>query len=476
MTGKLKLILTKLKAFRRLSLLERLWLMAPIMIWFSYLPQISLAEDGTMNYELSLALIYVVILAIVGLPRVWYHRSELRQSRPVWPASVFVGWSGLCVIWSDNHTRGLLTFAVYVTLYLVFLALVAERRLLCQLLPKLVMVAIRATVLACLLAIIQIILGTFVVTDRHTFGLCAGCVAGQFGFIRPNLLAIEPQFLGSLLLAPLLYITYLTLRGKHDYAKQPLLLVLMLTTLWLTLSRGAIYAYLASLVVMILLVRKWRRMLAVVGSVALSLVICLICQGALASANPRIDSSFTQAVSTSLNHLSMGIIRLPYQRKSPTSLPSISREHDKQPAYHGYVAESTNVRLSLTKTALAAWRSNQLGQQLFGTGLGSAGIVLARQTGSQYQKEIVQNEFVEVLLERGLVGLALLGGLVVLYGRLCFQRRDYLALAILVAYLTQWCFFSGLPNALHIYLVLALLSAKLLDGAPAGKNLPDGLK
>ena len=476
MTGKLKLILTKLKAFRRLSLLERLWLMAPIMIWFSYLPQISLAEDGTMNYELSLTLIYVVILAIVGLPRIWYHRSELRQSRPVWLASAFVGWSGLCVIWSDNHIRGLLTFAVYAVLYLVFLALVAERRLLCQLLPKLVRVAIRATASACLLAIIQIILGTFVVTNRHTLGLCAGCVAGQFGFIRPNLLTIEPQFLGSLLLAPLLYITYLILQGKHSYAKQPLLLVLMLTTLWLTLSRGAIYAYLASLVVMILLVRKWRRILAVVGSVALSLVICLICQGALASANPRIDSGFTQAVSTSLNHLSMGIIRLPYQRKSPTSLPSIPREHDKQPAYRGYVAESTNVRLSLTKTALAAWRSNRLGQQLFGTGLGSAGIVLARQTGSRYQKEIVQNEFVEVLLERGLIGLVLLGGLVALYGRLCFQRRDYLALAILVAYLAQWCFFSGLPNALHIYLVLALLSAKLLDGAPAGKNLPDGLE
>lgn len=476
MTSKSRLILSKLKTFRRLSLLERLWLMAPIMIWFSYLPRISLAEDGTMNYELSLTLIYVVILAIVGLPRVWRRWSELRQLGLVRLASAFVGWSGLCVIWSDNCTRGLLTFAVYVVLYLVFLALVAERRLLRQLLPKLVRVAIRATASACLLAIVQMVLGTFVVADRHTFGLCAGCVAGQFGFIRPNLLAIEPQFLGSLLLAPLLYITYLTLRGKHDYAKQPLLLVLMLTTLWLTLSRGAIYAYLASLVVMILLVRKWRRMLAVVGSVALSLVICLVCQGALASANPRIDSSFTQAVSTSLNHLSMGIIRLPYQRKSPTSLPSIPREHDKQPAYHGYVAESTNVRLSLTKTALATWRSNRLGQQLFGTGLGSAGIVLARQTGSQYQKEIVQNEFVEVLLERGLVGLALLGGLVVLYGRLCFQRQDHLALAILVAYLTQWCFFSGLPNALHIYLVLALLSAKLLDGTSAGKNLPDGLK
>ncbi len=476
MISKSRLILSKLKTFRRLSLLERLWLMAPIMIWFSYLPRISLAEDGTMNYELSLTLIYVVILAIVGLPRVWRYRSELRQSGLIRLASAFVGWSGLCVIWSDNRTRGLLTFAVYVVLYLVFLALVAERRLLCQLLPKLVRVAIWATISACLLAITQMVLGTFVITNRHSLGLCAGCVAGQFGFIRPNLLAIEPQFLGSLLLAPLLYITYLTLQGKHSYAKQPLLLVLMLTTLWLTLSRGAIYAYLASLVVMILLVRKWRRQLVVVGLIALSLVVCLVCQGTLASANPRIDSSFTQAVSTSLNHLSMGIVRLPYQRKSPTPLLSIPQDHDKQPAYHGYVAESTNVRLSLTKTALAAWRSNRLGQQLFGTGLGSAGIVLARQTGSRYQKEIVQNEFVEVLLERGLIGLALLGGLVVLYGRLCSRRRDHLALVILVAYLVQWCFFSGLPNALHIYLVLALLSAKLLDGASASKNLPDSLK
>ena len=163
--------------------------MVPIMIWFSYLPRISLAEDGTMNYELSLTLIYVVILAIVGLPRVWHRRSELRRLGLVRLASAFVGWSGLCVIWSDNRTRGLLTFAVYVVLYLVFLALVAERRLLCQLLPKLVRVAIWATISACLLAITQMVLGTFVITNRHSLGLCAGCVAGQFGFIRPNLLA-----------------------------------------------------------------------------------------------------------------------------------------------------------------------------------------------------------------------------------------------------------------------------------------------
>ena len=102
MTGKLKLILTKLKAFRRLSLLERLWLIAPIMIWFSYLPRISLAEDSTMNYELSLTLIYVVILAIVGLPRVWRYRLELRQSGLVRLASAFIVWS-MCNLVRQSH-------------------------------------------------------------------------------------------------------------------------------------------------------------------------------------------------------------------------------------------------------------------------------------------------------------------------------------------------------------------------------------
>lgn len=65
---------------------------------------------------------------------------------------------------------------------------------------------------------------------------------------------------------------------------------------------------------------------------------------------------------------------------------------------------------------------------------------------------MVQNEYLEKLLETGLIGLVLL---VLIIARL-FQKtkhKKYLW-AIFVAFLVQWWFFSGYPNALHIFLVM----------------------
>ena len=65
------------KFITKLNWLQRLWLLAPICVWFSYRPVISLSADDTMNYELSIALIYVVVLAIVSLPVTWRDRKRL---------------------------------------------------------------------------------------------------------------------------------------------------------------------------------------------------------------------------------------------------------------------------------------------------------------------------------------------------------------------------------------------------------------
>ena len=65
---------------------------------------------------------------------------------------------------------------------------------------------------------------------------------------------------------------------------------------------------------------------------------------------------------------------------------------------------------------------------------------------------MVQNEYLEKLLETGLIGLVLF----VLIIGLLFQKtkhKKYLW-AIFVAFLVQWWFFSGYPNALHIFLVM----------------------
>ena len=82
---------------------------------------------------------------------------------------------------------------------------------------------------------------------------------------------------------------------------------------------------------------------------------------------------------------------------------------------------------------------------------------MAEYTGSNYEKEIVQNEYVEILLERGLVGLVLFMAVIASTFDKLNKSKNRWAWSIIAAYAVQWCFFSGLPNAIHIYLIATLL-------------------
>lgn len=491
---------TKLKQdFLSLSLIGKLWLLAPLIMWFGYQPRIPLGGDATMNYELSLPLIYLVILALAGLPTIWRHRRELIKNKFIWLLAAFVVWTGMTVIWSPNHPRAILTFGITGILYLICLAAMAERTQLKQLIPTMIKILVGSAVVACVLAWGQMAIGTFNAATGVA-GLCLGCMANQFGFVRPNLFTIEPQFLGSLLLAPTLIMYHRLIVASRRRWSDVAIFILLLTTLGLTLSRGAIYAFVLGAVAMWLAIKKqWRRKLTTVGLLIGSALLCLGIQGLTAAVNPNIQETFRGAVAKSVNQLSLGIVDFRNNTKAgdgqarnknddrssqdvndgqtpsgkagspadnkdatktdssnPVDKTSPSKSASKKaPNYDGYVAESTNVRVNLSQTALKAWASGDLPRRLFGTGLGSAGIELAKQTGGSYQKEIVQNEFVEVLLERGVIGLLLLVSLIIaVFYRLRYFRWTW---AIVVTYLLQFCFFSGLPNALHVYAVLIWL-------------------
>ena len=72
-------------------------------------------------------------------------------------------------------------------------------------------------------------------------------------------------------------------------------------------------------------------------------------------------------------------------------------------------------------------------------------------------REIVQNEYSEMLLEGGIVKLGLF---VVSIIAICIiTRRQKWLWAMIIASLIQLAFFSGYPNALHIYLMLIIVAA-----------------
>ena len=96
--------------------------------------------------------------------------------------------------------------------------------------------------------------------------------------------------------------------------------------------------------------------------------------------------------------------------------------------------------------------------------LGSAGVSL-HQAYPQVlgAKEIVQNQYASLALETGLLGLILLAITIIQIIKKLRLSRDWLLfLSLILAYALSLLFFSGLPNALHVYLLPPL--TKFISG------------
>lgn len=434
------------------------WLAMPVLVWFSYYPNIHLGQDSTMFFEISLPLIGLVVLALVSLPSIWRKQVELAENKFVWVAAALVLFSAVTMLWTANPLRGFLTVGVMLLLFAVFLGAVARRDELRKLLPKLTRVFVTTAVVMSGLAIIQFLLGIWLPQDFTL--LCNGCVSQQFGFPRPNGLAIEPQFLGSLLLAPILVVAHRFMAGKSSRL-EAWSLPLMLLAMFLTMSRGAIYALALGVIILLILHRrKFKKIAFLVGISLGSLMVSLVMQGGAATLSPVVAESFSGGVYKSVDQLTLGAFDIKKPAPEVTDELEPQEQSDKDaPAFDGYVEESTEIRANRTDLSLRAW-SRDVTTMLFGAGVGSAGTAMHEVSPETIgAREIVQNEYIERLLERGLVGLGLFVAMIALI--LYKLRYNRWLWSIVAAFLLQWVLFSGYPNALHIYLILIVFAVMI---------------
>lgn len=457
-----------LRYFTNLCLFDKFLLLAPLVVWFSYQPNIYLGHSSAMNIELSLVLIYVAVLAVFALPLIYSNYQKLLRCNLVRIVGSFILWSFISIIWSSNLSRAILTAGVGAALFVVLLGVLSTD--IKKLTPILKNTYIMSAVFMSVLAIIQVAYGAW-----FDWGLCRGCLAAGFGFVRPSVFAIEPQFFGSLLLAPILILAAKFLR-KTVTKTDVILLCIMVTAMYLTLSRGAIFSLVIAIACLMFLYRnsliKKSRLAFLPLVVLAGFGVGMVWHGIFTEINPRVSDGFYDSVSKSVNQLTLGKVNLPKLTASSASQaasPSTASVETNHPKAHfsGYVEISTNERTSMLNLALQTWSKNWT-TMLFGTGIGSSGRAIQQYTRKlATEAEITQNQYIEILLENGLIGTVLCLMAVVLY--LYDTRRDKLAWAILIAFALQWNFFSGLPNALHIYLVLAVIFA-------AVKIHPDALK
>lgn len=455
----------------------------PLVLCFSYFPVISLGGNETMNFELSLPLIWLVMFDVLSLVMIIkkYHKeifTKVFGNILWWLFPLFATFS---ICWSLNPLRGFLTVGV---MWLLFFAVVSFYELRENLDAGFWKVFWRwffgSSLLVCLWCVVQCILDVCGVPQEASL-LCDGCVYQMFGFPHPNGWAIEPQFMGNLLLAPIFVSIWFGFKNKKYWV----LSFILLATLFLTFSRGAIYACVVGLLFLFSFTvarakkterrQKFKQILKAVAIFAVSFVFTLNLQGVLAAASPTSDT-YVDGVEKVLNHLSLGIIKTrgedsktddepvensgePVENFGGTEIGFVvegSKEADS--IFDGYVAESTDTRVRLSKAALDIWRKD-FKTMVVGVGIGGAGQALYNNGDSPAPKEITQNEYTSLLLETGIIGVFLFVIIVVLAVKVVLKNRKFagLILSLLVAYAVTLFFFSGLPNALQIVLVPGLL-------------------
>lgn len=440
----------------RLALLYAL----PAVVFFTNFPLIRLGENSSMYFEISLPMIWLAFFDLLSLTQIREMFSFCKKHfKAALPILVVLIYLALSCIWSANPLRGILTTGIIWAISFAVLNFLAvpsktteKRRLL-----KILLASSGAVSLFCLL---QGFLDVFGIQDNL---LCPGCHYQTIGFPHSNGFAIEPQFMGNLLIAPSLItldILYKKSRKKTGKRYFPILCLafLQILALFVTFSRGAIFAFVLSIIIMTIYraVQKlnWRAF-CYFGVSALAFLGGLLLQGFWAELSPT-NEGFFEGVNRSINHLSLGMIDFTPSAPATEATPS---ETAPESNFDGYIEESTTIRLSLNELAIKTWQQNPR-TMLFGVGLGGAGRAMYSYLNTN-EREIIQNEYLSLLLELGAVGcvLVLLASFTILH--LCHKKIQVVVLAIIIAYLFTLLFFSGITNVWHIYLLTPLLALVL---------------
>ena len=453
----------------------------PAILFLSNFPLLQFGENFSMHFKLNLPLLWLGLFSLLSVKTaVNYFKAHLKTPLLGFPIVLMIS----CLT-SINPIRALFTFLVVSCLVISIIALseffhqmpVPKKP---QFLNQLKRIFLTSSAIISLFCILQLLADALGLSNTIT-RICSNCTTQIFGFPHANGLAIEPQFMGSLLISPLFFAlnSLLENKNKKSQIKLTLVVILIFMALLLTLSRGAIFSVVIALFFLLVFLKSLKKTLKIAGLTTISVILALVFQGSLATVGPT-DASFEQAVSTAVNQLTLGKIALVDNQtqsksennsesiKSPTEIsaesteisaeftknPTENQAKDPTPRFTGYVAESTDRRLELATFALKITAAHPT-NTLFGTGLGSAGtemyVHFPKQQG--HEKEIVQNQYLETILEIGFIGLILLILSLVTFIKLSSFNFEPYTVATLLAFAISLCFFSGYPNALHIYLL-----------------------
>jgi hypothetical protein len=154
-----------------------LLVLLPPVLFFSYYPVISLGSNDSMNFELSLPEIWLVIFFLFSLPVVktlykFYGKKKLLVS------AIIPTYLSLTILWSDNRPRAVLTAGLFWLLVFAALNIIyrlktdKNQKLRTSLIKSLFISAVAVSAICWLQCILDV-----VGISRDVTLLCRGCVS-----------------------------------------------------------------------------------------------------------------------------------------------------------------------------------------------------------------------------------------------------------------------------------------------------------
>lgn len=449
----------------RRHLLTAIILLAP----FSLIPSVSIESLGFAGLRIGLYQILVALFVACSIPNLLKYMPVVIRSK--WGRIYLVGVILMLLVTfarSINTSRSLVMAGSATLLVLLTLSAWVYAKESAFRLESIARYMLYGGIFYALATLSQLAEATF--TDGTNL-LCIGCSSDVFGFARPNVFAVEPQFWANALL-PTLFVGF---ASSYMYKSRLSLVSLFATSfaIGLTFSRGAFFAVAVTVVSLagVLVTRKkfvLRKYVLTASVLVLGFVSALLVL--IGSASIRYSDSPNIAYTTTrgmLEHLTLGVIDLPEIKQkeaisdiTPIESKPVQETVESNFVSQGLVEASHEDRLGPADTALTIWTKNGLVNFVFGVGLGNfAPYVQKNITPESPLTLTVYIFYVLLVVEAGLLGLLLLGFayLSVLKRLIRMHHFDSLAVtAIVIAFLVQYLFFGSYINVMYIWLWLGI--------------------
>lgn len=447
----------------------------------SHFPLLPVFNVSPFQLIAVMTAVYGIVVSLMALSRSSKITELYKRLLPMRWALIFIIWLSVSFAWG-RHTSHELYYIGLVLISLFFTAgvyrLLRVSKLSLRLLSKIIIIS---AIVVSFAALWQFTAESTGLSRTYT-GICPTCLQHDIGFARPSGFSQEPQHFSTILLGPLV-LSLTLLLGSLSRRWQTLLwasVFVMITALLLSASRSGLIALVGVVGALsaYALVQKRRRFVLNISGVLVAAIIFTLA-GVAWSGTVGDKAGSAYVAERYVAHATGGLVVVGGEQARLDKVDSsvAQKETAKQqagiedPNYitegagegpSGAIAYSAQSRLETYKMALSIWTDNPR-VFLFGVGWGGFGASAQQREPAAFTKDtIVNNQYLQLAAELGVIGLSLAVFAVWQLARLVLRsaQSNRIKLAIIVlfsAYGIQLFFYSGL-HLLQFWLSAAIVA------------------